>query len=253
MKQDKNELLRELSIGKVEELLSKIDDLEDYLDKIYKCVKSSNNVRNIKSIKDLPKHNLTKKALSQNFLVYNTDLFSEDDVEKNGCEYVNSRDNMESNLVDAEYFISNMEKESAPNLLFYGNPGTGKTYLANCICNCVIEQGHTVRSYSVMQLLDFINEALIIDRESNLAEYKMLTECDLLVIDDLGTESINSFTDSRLFSILNSRILNYKKTILCTNMNPSDIAKSYSQKIFSRLIESYKFNKFIGKDLRWLI
>ena len=105
----------------------------------------------------------------------------------------------------------------------------------------------------MIELLDFVNEALIIDRQGNLAEYKMLTECDLLVIDDLGTESITSFTNNRLFSILNARMLNYKKTILCTNMELSDISKSYSPNIFSRIIESYKVNKFIGKDLRWLV
>lgn len=250
---DKNNLFRELSVSRIEELFSKIDDLEDYLDKIYKCVKNSNAVKDVKSTKDLPQHNLSKKALCQTFSGFKVDLFSEDIVEKFGDDYINSKQSMERNLMDSDYLINNITKDDAPNLLFYGDTGTGKTYMANCICNCVIEQGFTVRSYSIIELLDFINEALIIDRESNLAEYKMLTECDLLVIDDLGTESINSFTDSRLFSILNSRILNYKKTILCTNMNPSDIAKSYSPKIFSRLIESYKFNKFIGKDLRWLI
>ena len=253
IKQDKAELLQELSIGRVKELFSKIDDLEDYLDKIYKCVKNNTNVRSIKSIKDLPKHNLTKKALGQNFRFFNIDLFSEDDIEQFGKEYINSKDNMNMILKDAEYFISNIESEYAPNLLFFGDEGTGKTYLANCICNSVIDRGYTVRSYSIIELLDFINEALIIDRENNLAEYKMLTECDLLLIDDLGTESINSFTDNRLFSILNSRMLNYKKTILCTNLNPSEISKSYSAKIFSRFIESYKFNKFIGKDQRWII
>lgn len=255
IKQDKAELLRELSFSRVEELFSKIEDLEDYLEKIYKCVKNSHDFKDVKSIKDSPNHNLTKKALNQNFKAYNHALFSEDDIEQFGKEYINSKDNMNMILKDADYFISNIETEieNVPNLLFYGNPGTGKTYLANCICNFLIEQGYTVRSYSIIELLDFVNEALIIDRQGNLDEYKMLTECDLLVIDDLGTESITSFTKNRLFSILNARMLNYKKTILCTNMSISDISKSYSPNIFSRIVESYKLNKFIGKDLRWIL
>lgn len=219
----------------------------------HKCLENSYDIKDNKSSKDLPNHNLTKKALSQNFKSYNIDLFSEDDVEKFGNDYINARDNMSRNLADADDFIFNIENESTPNLLFYGNTGTGKTYLANYICNYLIEQGYTVRSYSIIELLDFINEALIIDRQGNLAEYKMLTECDLLVIDDLGTESITSFTNNRLFNILNARMQNYKKTILCTNLSIPDISKLYSQNIFSRIIESYKINKFIGGDLRWRI
>lgn len=249
----KDELFRELSQTSIEDLSSKVDNLQSYLDKIYKCVMNSNIVKDTKSIKDLPQHNLTKKALSQKFVDFNLDLFREDIVDQFGDDYINSKYCMERNLLDSEDFIINIDNENTYNLLFYGDTGTGKTYMANCICNCIVEQGLIVRSYSIIELLDFINEALMIDRENNLAEYKMLTECDLLLIDDLGTESITSFTNNRLFSILNARILNCKKTMLCTNLGVHDMAKLYSNRIFSRIIESYKINKFIGEDLRWKI
>lgn len=248
--QVKEELIREISMGKLDELTSKIDSLESYLDKIYKCV-NTHSQKEIGSTKDLPKDNLSKRAKTQNFKSFDFRLFNSDSMDNFGKETISVRDNMLHNIESAEKFIFNMDKDDFPNLLFYGNTGTGKTYLANCISNELINKDYRVRSYSAIELLDFINEALMIDRQNNLAEYKMLTECDLLVIDDLGTESITSFTNNRLFNILNTRMLSCKKTILCTNLNLNQIAESYTTRIFSRILESYKINKFMGEDLRW--
>ena len=74
---------------------------------------------------------------------------------------------------------------------------------------------------------------------------------DLLIIDDLGTELTNSFTNSELFNILNTRLLSGKKTIISTNLSPMQWCANYAQRIFSRIFDRFKMVKFIGKDLRW--
>ena len=73
----------------------------------------------------------------------------------------------------------------------------------------------------------------------------------LLIIDDLGTELTNSFTNSELFNILNTRLLSGKKTIISTNLSPMQLGSNYAQRIFSRIFDRFKMVKFIGKDLRW--
>ena len=82
-------------------------------------------------------------------------------------------------------------------------------------------------------------------------DYENLFNCDLLIIDDLGTELVNSFTTGELFNILNTRMLEGKKTIISTNLSPMQIAQTYSQRIFSRIFGNFKMIKFIGPDLRW--
>ena len=72
-----------------------------------------------------------------------------------------------------------------------------------------------------------------------------------MIIDDLGTELTNSFTNSELFNILNTRLLTGKKTIISTNLSPMQLGSNYAQRIFSRIFDRFKMVKFIGNDLRW--
>ena len=81
--------------------------------------------------------------------------------------------------------------------------------------------------------------------------YENLFDCDLLIIDDLGTELTNSFTNSELFNILNTRLLAGKKTIISTNLSPIQLGEIYTQRIFSRVFDRFRMIKFIGNDLRW--
>ena len=89
------------------------------------------------------------------------------------------------------------------------------------------------------------------DNATNCLNYLSTNNCDLLIIDDLGTELTNSFTNSELFNILNTRLLSGKKTIISTNLSPMQLGSNYAQRIFSRIFDRFKMVKFIGKDLRW--
>jgi DNA replication protein DnaC len=81
--------------------------------------------------------------------------------------------------------------------------------------------------------------------------YENLFDCDLLIIDDLGTELTNSFTNSELFNIINTRLLSGKKTIISTNLSPTQLEELYTERTSSRIFDRFEMIKFIGNDLRW--
>lgn len=231
------ELQKEKEFDRFKEIEKKINKIYDYI---------SNKDLESKEPDDLPQDNLTKMSKKQNFSNLNPILYSDianDDI--------SPRENFCNTICIAEEFIVNWDKDECRNLIFFGGVGTGKTYMANCIANEVVLKGYTVRSYTILELLDFVSEALMVDRKSNLAEYKMLTNCDLLIIDDLGMESRANFTSNQLFKILDNRMSNMKKTIICTNLSIVDIRDEYSYKLLSRILDTYRFVKFIGNDLRW--
>lgn len=247
-----DELNKEEELDKFKELDLKIDRLEEYLDKIYNCLNKSKKEE--KSIEDLPKHNLKKRSRNQKFEDLRLDIFSDTIiVDKEDKTPITSRDQMNKNVRIACSFVDRFDEDDCLNLLFFGSEGTGKTFLSNHIANFLIDEGYTIRKYSTLELFDFISEAIIVNRQKNLAEYKMLTECDLLIIDDLGMEVNNTFTKKHLCNILDSRFLNCKKTIICTNLSIKEIADNYDSKIFSRIIESFYICKFSGEDLRFKI
>ena len=100
---------------------------------------------------------------------------------------------------------------------------------------------------------DIIKDYQFRSADSNIKkeDYESLFECDLLIIDDLGTELTNSFTVSELFIILNTRLLNGKKTIISTNLFLAQLGEYYTERIFSRIFDNFQMIKFIGSDLRW--
>ena len=89
------------------------------------------------------------------------------------------------------------------------------------------------------------------DKAMSDYQYNLLLDSDLLIIDDLGTEMANAFTNSEIFNIVNTRILRGKKTIISTNLSPKEISATYTDRIFSRILDKFLPLKFYGKDLRW--
>ena len=83
-----------------------------------------------------------------------------------------------------------------------------------------------------------------------IAAHQNIFDCDLLIIDDLGTEVPNSFTKSQLFLCVNERILRRKSTIISTNLNFEQLAELYSERTFSRISSNYSFIKLFGDDIR---
>lgn len=140
------------------------------------------------------------------------------------------------------------------NLYLYGTVGTGKSFLSVCIADELLRSGHSVLYFSAVSLFDRLS-SLSYDYRSR-DEYRSLTSdlyrCDLLIIDDLGTELTNSFVSSQLFSLLNERHLNRKATIISTNLSLEEMHSRYSDRIFSRIMSQYMICKLTGRDIRLL-
>lgn len=141
------------------------------------------------------------------------------------------------------------------NLLFTGGPGLGKTFLSACIAGTVSESGHSVVYQTAGEVFSAFEEARFGkgEREEEAeAALNRLMNCDLLILDDLGTEMTNSLTVAGLYELVNTRLSGGKKTIISTNLAPTELAGRYSPQISSRLLGEYEILRFTGEDIRIL-
>ncbi len=154
-------------------------------------------------------------------------------------------------VANAEKFVDSFEYDYR-NLLFYGTVGTGKSFLSNCIANAILEKGHSVIYFSAIALFQKISEYTFHKngKEDLTNPFEDIYNCDLLIIDDLGTELGNSFVTSQLFACLNERHLRHNATIISTNLDLNELTERYSDRIFSRLISNYDVIKLSGQDIR---
>lgn len=146
-------------------------------------------------------------------------------------------------------FIETFDQEFR-SLLFYGPVGTGKTFLTNCIAKELLDSGHSVIYFTAFQLFEHFSSSASGETGEFLQRHETLLSSDLLILDDIGTEMANTFTVSKLFQVLNERILRRKSTLLSTNLSPRDFRDIYSERVFSRITSSYTLVKFIGSDIR---
>lgn len=149
-------------------------------------------------------------------------------------------------------FVKNFDTEFK-NLFIYGTVGSGKSLISSCIAKELIENGHSVLYFSASSLIDLFSKYSFdySSKQDMYETYSDIFECDLLIIDDLGTEMINNFSISALFACLNERLLNKKSTIISTNLSPKAIDETYTERIYSRLIGNYTFCKLYGPDIRF--
>jgi len=190
---------------------------------------------------------------TENFDNFNIDLFSSEIDEKKYNSNISPKENLEKIKDIAQNFIENFDDPQEKNLLFTGNTGLGKTFLTNCIANELLKQGKTVLYQTAPVMLDSILDYRF--GKNNEFNYNDLLNVDLLIIDDLGTESSNNMKFSELFNILNTRLLNQNnhvtKTIISTNLSLNHLFKTYDERIFSRLVGYYNICRFFGEDLRY--
>lgn len=144
--------------------------------------------------------------------------------------------------------------KNAFNLLFRGNTGLGKTYLSACIAKVISEKGYSVvydTSVSVMEAFEMQKFGRGGDDSAEISSrVRRYLDCDLLILDDLGTEMTTNFTLSALYTLINSRLLSGSKTIITTNLSQEDMRKRYSPQTVSRLEGEYIILNFAGKDIR---
>lgn len=179
-----------------------------------------------------------------NFDNFNFDLFSSKRSEN---EHISAKKNIEEIVYNICWrFIENFSS-SNENLLFYGNPGTGKTFLSNCIAREILDRGFLVVYRTADSLIQDLRRVMF-DNNSELED--LLLNCDLLIIDDLGSEQITDFSKTELFNLLNRRLLKGNKMLVSTNCNLEELLKLYSERISSRLLGEFTLCKFLGEDIR---
>ena len=139
---------------------------------------------------------------------------------------------------------------SSGNLLFVGGTGLGKTFLSACIARTVADRGYSVVYESAGHLFSKLEQAKFSPSEETRREAARFNDCDLLILDDLGTEMPGQFATAALYTLLNDRILENKPMVVSTNLNMDELGRRYSPQIASRLQGSFLLLTFVGEDIR---
>lgn len=160
-----------------------------------------------------------------------------------------SRRNMQYIYDTCQDFVRNFDTDFN-NLLFYGNSGLGKTFLSHCIAKELLGTAHTVLYLTAYELFDILGKAMHNEDEDFGASAEHILDCDLLIIDDLGTELSSAFTLSRLNLCINERFINHRATIISTNFGVAELETHYGERNISRILSSYTLLRFFGDDIR---
>jgi DNA replication protein DnaC len=158
---------------------------------------------------------------------------------------------MEKNLAICKKYAAAFGTDSG-NLLFVGNTGLGKTFLSACIARAAADKGYSVAYESAPHLFAKLEKNRFDPDETTRMETDKLHNCDLLILDDLGTELPGNFVTAALYSLVNDRLLSGKPMVISTNLNVDEIARRYSPQIGSRLQGSFQRLTFVGEDIRVL-
>ena len=194
--------------------------------------------------------NIKTVLKKENFDTFNINIFPDEIYEG---ESISPRENMKNISGICVDFVNNFDNRNDENLLFYGSTGLGKTFMSNCIAKALLDMNKIVIYQTAFKILEIIERRRFgrdVDRFEDY-EYDLLFSSDLLIIDDLGTELSNAFTNAEIFNIVNTRLLGGKKTIISTNLTPKEISDTYTDRVFSRVLEKFIPLKFYGPDLRY--
>ena len=156
---------------------------------------------------------------------------------------------MERNFRTCRSYALTFSQHSG-NLLFVGGTGLGKTYLSACIANAVTDKGFSVAYESAQRLFSKLEKNRFNPDDQSREQVENLENCDLLIVDDLGTEMPGNFVTATLYGLVNDRLLKGKAMIISTNLNVEEAARRYSPQIASRLRGSFTRVAFLGEDIR---
>ena len=191
--------------------------------------------------------NMHQILARENFSNFSYAYYSDQDI--NPTTGLSALETAKRAVAECKNFIQNFE-EKPKNLFFYGDTGVGKTFLSNCVAKELLDQGKSVIYFTSFQLFDILSKG-IFERDAAAKDvHQNIFDCDLLIIDDLGTELSNAFTTSQLFLCVNERILRQKSTIISTNLDLNQIVDVYSERTFSRILSNYSIIKLFGDDIR---
>ena len=198
---------------------------------------------------------------NQRFENVDITLFSDKPDEKKYRIKKSPRENMAAMVDRCKAFVADFEKPGTKSLFFTGTAGVGKTFLSGCIANEIIKKGFSVLYICAVPMFDMINEhkaMLFNNAYDDDFKYRYIFDCNLLIIDDLGTENFSSSKYAELLNILESRISadgsgdsNIRKTVISTNLSMENIYKTYTERVGSRITGNFDIYRFGGDDLRY--
>lgn len=185
------------------------------------------------------KSGIAKLVCKQNFDTFDLDYYT-------GA----ARENMEGILRLCRGYANAFDGETMSNLLFIGKTGLGKTHLSSSIAKALIERGFDVVYESAQNIISDFEKEKFSRYGDDVPNTQRYFDCDLLIIDDLGTEMITQFTVACLYNLLNTRLVNEKSMIISTNVEKKELLERYSERITSRLFGEFAICVFEGSDIR---
>ena len=227
----------------------------DYMEPVYTCPDCHDTGYSVTGTPIKEKcHCLRQQEISILYEQSNIqDMIAHNNFSTLSYEYYQGEDltHFEGAVEICKTFVHNF-KQDYQNLFLYGTVGTGKSFLSGCVAQELLESGHSVIYFSSIGLFDTLarysfNTKL---KESLYNFYEDLYNCELIIIDDLGTEVTNSFISSQLFSCLNERHMRRRSTIISTNLSLEELRDRYSDRVFSRITSNYTLCKLTGTDIR---
>ena len=249
--QDRIRALREENLAlqrRRAELLRQLGHGEDWLDEIVSCQKCRDsgvwNGGVCDCLKKLYNAELTRdvgvllRNGEESFDKFDLSLYD-----------VRSRETMKKVFAAAKGFAESFS-ENSNNLLFQGGTGLGKTFLSACVAREVASRGFSVCYDSSSAVVGSFEAQKFTHDEQADARVKRMLSCDLLILDDLGTEMPTPFAESALYTLINTRLTNGKKTIISTNLSYDELEKRYGAQIYSRIRGCFDRLPFVGQDIR---
>ncbi|MCQ2478259.1 MAG: ATP-binding protein [Clostridia bacterium] len=233
---EKEKILNAADIKPVEYVCDKCKDTGFCDGKLCECITSDATNLMLEDLKrELPLE-------SNRFECFNLEYYP---AEQNGAS---PKKRMTEIFKFAKEYAINFNPKTSPNLLFMGSAGLGKTHLSLSIVYDLINSGYDCIYSSAYNLFAAMENDQFANRSNDT--YNNAVNCDLLVIDDLGSEFLTSYVQSCIYNVINTRLLSGKPTLISTNLSMKEISEKYTARIASRLIGSYISKKFIGNDIR---